>query len=98
MVIFEAKRENINEGLGQCIAAMVGTQRFNQRNNTTIDPVYGCVTTGSLWKFLRLSAKTLSFDLREYYQSQPEMLLGILTFIVGPTPAPSTLLTPQTTS
>ena len=87
MVIFEAKRENINEGLGQCIAGMVGAQRFNQRNNTPVDPIYGCVTTGSLWKFLRLSAKTLSFDPREYYHSQPEILLGILTFIVGPAPA-----------
>jgi hypothetical protein len=87
MVIFEAKRENINEGLGQCIAGMVGAQRFNKRNNTPIDPVYGCVTTGSLWKFLCLSGTTLSFDLREYYHSQPEMLLGILTHIVGPPPA-----------
>jgi hypothetical protein len=86
MVIFEAKRENINEGLGQCIAGMIGAQRFNQRNNTPIDPVYGCVTTGSLWKFLRLGGKTLSFDLREYYHSQPELLLGILTYIIGPAP------------
>jgi hypothetical protein len=83
MVIFEAKRENINEGLGECIAGMVVAQRYNNKNKTPLGPVYGCVTTGSLWKFLRLSGTTLSFDLREYYHSQPELLLGILTSIVG---------------
>ena len=87
MVILEAKRENINDGLGQCIAGMLGAQRFNQRNNTPIDPIYGCVTTGSLWKFLKLSGKTVAFDPGEYYYSQPELLLGILTHIVGPPPA-----------
>ncbi|HEV3440777.1 MAG TPA: hypothetical protein VG122_25715 [Gemmata sp.] len=35
----------------------------------------------------QFSDTTLSFDLREYYHSQPEMLLGILTHIVGPPPA-----------
>jgi hypothetical protein len=87
MLIFEAKREDINEGLGQCIAGMLGAQRFNQRNNTPSDPVYGCVTTGSLWKFLRLSGTTLTFDLIEYLLTQADKLLGILTHIVGPPPA-----------
>jgi hypothetical protein len=87
MVIFEAKRENINEGLGQCIAGMVGAQRFNQRNNTPIDPIYGCVTTGSVWKFLSLSKTTLTFDLTDHLLSQADKILGILMHIVGPPPA-----------
>jgi hypothetical protein len=35
----------------------------------------------------QFSCTMLSFDLREYYHSQAEMLLGILTHIVGPPPA-----------
>ena len=86
LVIFEAKKENINDGLGQCIAGMLGAQRFNQRHNTPIDPVYGCITTGSLWKFLRLSGSTLTFDLIEHQLRDTEKLLGILIHMAGPVP------------
>jgi hypothetical protein len=87
MVIFEAKKENVNDGLGQCIAGMVGAQRFNLRNNSPADPVYGCVTSGTVWKFLRLSGTTLAFDMAEYTPSQTDRILGILTHAVGPPPA-----------
>ncbi|MFO0825241.1 MAG: hypothetical protein U0792_19330 [Gemmataceae bacterium] len=87
LLIFEAKRDSIPDGLGQCIAGMVGAQRYNQRNNTPVDPVYGCVTTGSLWKFLRLSGTVLTNDLTEHALTQADRLLGILTHIVGPPPA-----------
>lgn len=84
--VVEAKREDINAGLGQCIAGMVGAERFNRARGTPSDPVFGCITTGSVWKFLRLSHATLTFDLNEYTVSQVDMLLGILTAIVGPVP------------
>ena len=34
VVICEAKKESVDDGLGQCIAGMVGAQRFNRRANT----------------------------------------------------------------
>lgn len=34
LFIVEAKREDINAGLGQCIAGMVGAQRFNRAHGT----------------------------------------------------------------
>lgn len=86
VVIFEAKQENINDGLGQCIAGMVGAQRFNQQRNNPIDPVYGCVTTGTAWKFLQLSGSVVTFDLAEYTLTQADKLLGILIHMVGPVP------------
>lgn len=89
VVIFEAKRENINEGLGQCIAGMVGAQRFNARRNNPVAPIYGCVTTGSLWKFLRLTGATVTFDLVEYQLHQIDRILGILIHMVGPVPVPA---------
>ena len=89
VVIFEAKRENIIEGLGQCIAGMVGAQRFNRRHDTPINPIYGCVTTGSNWKFLRLAGSTITLDLTEYNLSQVDRLLGILTHMIGPVPQPA---------
>lgn len=87
LVVFEAKRDSIPNGLGQCIAGMVGAQRFNRRNNTPTDPMYGCVTTGSAWKFLRLEGTIVTFDLPEYALPEADRILGILTHIVGPPPA-----------
>lgn len=88
-IIFEAKRDNIMDGLGQCIAGMAGIQRFNSREGTSIDPVYGCVTTGSLWKFLRLTGSAVTIDLIEYSIGQIDKLLGIFTFMVGPVAEPA---------
>src|SRR4051794_21741685 len=65
LVIVEAKNEDIAGGLGQCAAAMVGAQRFNLREQTGIDTIYGCVSDGTEWKFLRLAGTTLTIDLTE---------------------------------
>jgi len=89
VVIFEAKRENIIEGLGQCVAGMVGAQRFNRRANTEIDPIYGCVTTGTAWKFLRLTGTVVAMDLIEYTLNQTDQILGILTHMIGPIAQPA---------
>lgn len=89
VVIFEAKRENINEGLGQCVAGMVGAQRYNRRHNTATDPVYGCVTTGTAWKFSRLSGTVLTLDLVEYGLPQVDRILGVLAHMIGPVPQPA---------
>jgi hypothetical protein len=89
MLVFEAKRDCIPDGLGQCIAGLVGAQRYNQRHNTPIDPLYGCVTTGTNWKFLRLAGTGLTQDLTEYTLTQVDRILGILVHMVGPIPQPA---------
>lgn len=89
LVAFEAKNESIPGGLGQCVAAMVGSQRFNRRLNAAADPIFGCVTTGTAWRFLRLNGTTITLDLREYGIAEADHLLGILIHIVGPPPAPA---------
>ncbi len=86
VVIVEAKNENIAAGLGQCIAGMVGAQRFNRREGAATDPIYGCSTTGTVWKFLTLSGSKVTLDLTEYTIQQADKLLGILTHMVGPPP------------
>ena len=83
-VLFEAKRDAITDGFGQCIAGMVGVQRFNRQRGAPIDPVYGCSTTGSLWRFLSLSGTTVTIDLTEYAIRDVGKLLGILTHMIGP--------------
>lgn len=78
ITIIEAKKENINAGLGQCAAVMVASQIFNQLSATEIKTIYGAVTTGSIWQFLKLDGQTLSIDLSEYYLKDVDKILGIL--------------------
>ncbi len=89
VVVFEAKRDNIAEGYGQCIAAMVGAQRFNRRAGTAVETIYGGITTGINWKFLRLAGPAVTFDLSEYTIHQADRLLGILAHMMGLPPAPA---------
>ncbi|MBW4511668.1 MAG: hypothetical protein KME64_34975 [Scytonematopsis contorta HA4267-MV1] len=78
ITIVEAKKENINAGLGQCVASMVAAQIFNQQSGSGIKTIYGTVTTGSIWQFIKLEEQILSIDLSEYYLKDVNKILGIL--------------------
>ena len=83
LAVVEGKKDNINDGLGQCVAEMVAIQLFNERENTPLSAVYGCVTTGNLWRFLKLEGTTLFIDKTEYYLSNLPAILGILVSIAN---------------
>jgi hypothetical protein len=78
VIIFEAKNENIKGGLAQCIAAMIAAQIFNQNNEMDIDPLFGAVTTGNQWKFLKLQQNRVLIDTQDYYIDRLDLILGIL--------------------
>ncbi len=78
IALVEAKNENIKAGLAQCIAEMVAARLFNEQQGNAIDTIYGAVTTGSNWKFLRLHDATVYIDQTEYYIKEAGKLIGIL--------------------
>lgn len=78
MTIVEAKKEDIIGGLGQCVAAMVGAQLFNQRSGNEAMAIYGAVTSGTNWRFLVLRGQVVQIDLTEYFISQISQILGVL--------------------
>jgi hypothetical protein len=84
IMIVEAKNENIKGGLGQCVAEMIAAQLFNEREGNGIDTIYGAVTTGEIWKFLKLVGAVASIDLSDYYivRDVPK-ILGILWQGIG---------------
>jgi hypothetical protein len=82
VVIVEAKKENLNGGLGQCIAEMVAAQRFNEMNGEAIATIYGVVSSGTAWKFLKLEEKTVAIDLSEYPLLPVDRILGWLVWMV----------------
>jgi hypothetical protein len=79
ITIVEAKNENIESGLGQCMAEMIAAQIFNQRKGNTVSFILGAVTTGSSWKFMRLEEQKIEVDLNEYFLNQIGKILGILS-------------------
>ncbi|MEA5595005.1 hypothetical protein [Rivularia sp. UHCC 0363] len=82
VVVVEAKKEDLNGGLGQCVAEMIAAQRFNEQNNTSIPIIYGTVTTGDRWKFLKIENQTVTIGLMEYTLPPLEQILGILTSFI----------------
>lgn len=78
IIIVEAKKENINGGLGQCVAEMLAARIFNEREGNYISTIYGTVTSGTNWRFLKLSGDIVKIDLDEYYLSDIKKILGIL--------------------
>jgi len=80
IALVEAKNENIMSGLGQCIAEMIGAKIFNEKEGNNIPAVYGTVTTGIFWKFLKLIDNIVHIDLKDYsIEDNPERIIGILS-------------------
>jgi hypothetical protein len=82
VTLVEAKNDNIQSGLGQCIAEMIAAQLFNQQKGNEIETIYGSVTTGTNWKFMRLTGQIIEIDLNEYFLSDVGKILGILSSFI----------------
>jgi hypothetical protein len=82
IVLVEAKRDNLNSGLGQCMAEMIAAQRFNERNNIVAPTVYGATTSGTAWRFLKLEGNVVTIDLTDYALQPVDRILGMLTWMV----------------
>jgi hypothetical protein len=65
-----------------CIAEMIAAQRFNEGRSQSIDTIYGTVTTGNIWTFLKLEGKQVTIDLNDYFLLPVERLLGILAWMM----------------
>ncbi|MBC6473421.1 MAG: hypothetical protein GDA48_11900 [Hormoscilla sp. GM102CHS1] len=92
--LVEAKDDNIKSGIFQCIAEMVAARVFNQQKNNNISSIYGIVTTGSNWKFMKLTEKIVAIEPGEHFINNMESLLGILSYIIHTT-RPHTLVEKQ---
>jgi hypothetical protein len=82
LMLVEAKRGELDIGLGQCIAEMVAAEIFNQRKGKITPIIYGCVTSGKLWQFLKLEGKDITIDVNEYQVTPVERILGILKWML----------------
>lgn len=85
MTIIEAKNENLKNGLGQCMAEMVAARIFNERTSNDFQNIYGAVTSGNQWKFLKLDDEANAYiDIEDYYIVNLGKIMGILLSAVAP--------------
>jgi transketolase C-terminal domain/subunit len=83
ITLVEAKNDCIVSGLGQCIAEMVAANIFNTREGIQLSTMYGVVTTGNIWKFLKLEHNNVYIDLQDYYIIQADKIVSILISMVN---------------
>lgn len=79
--VVEAKKNDVEVGIGQCIAQMVAARAFNEAAGRGASPVYGCVTTGETWQFLRLVDQTAQLNRDRYYLDNVGGILSALQAI-----------------
>lgn len=82
LTLVEAKNENVVKGLGQCLAEMVAAKMFNEKHNNQVNTIYGVVTTGNIWQFLKLEENVAYIDIDKYYINEVDKILGILVSIL----------------
>lgn len=78
IIIVEAKNENIISGIGQCIAEMYAARIYNEKENIELPCLYGGVTTGDEWKFIKLIKESVYIDSQSYYMSDIKKIIGII--------------------
>jgi hypothetical protein len=80
--IVEAKKEDIESGIPQCVAELYAAQIFNARVNKIRPVLYGAVTFGHEWKFIRFIGTEAEVDTSTFYLNQIDHVLGIMQYIV----------------
>ena len=66
-------------GISHCLVQMVAAQQLNRNPGV----IYGVVTTGILWRFLKLEEDIVTLDLTDYLLFPLEQLLASLMPIAG---------------
>lgn len=78
VIVVEAKKNDFEQGWGQCLAILVASQKIN--NNET-NPVYGIVTDGNLWQFGRLRERLFTKNEANYTIDDMQELFGALEYL-----------------
>jgi hypothetical protein len=88
IAVVEAKNENFRQGVPQCIAEMYAARIFNERRERPRRFVYGVVTTGDIWRFLRMEGDVVTLDVSAYYLRDLDRVLGVLRAMTAPETSP----------
>lgn len=80
--LVEAKKNDVEQGIAQCAAQMLGAQTYNAQSGIYLPAIWGCVTTADEWLFMRLTGTELQIEQRKFYFSEVEIVLGVFQHIL----------------
>jgi hypothetical protein len=75
--VTEAKIGHLQKAWPQAAAQMLGVSIFNQKNGSPLTTIYGAVTDGNSWQFLKFENNTILVDTHTYLLTELPLLLGI---------------------
>lgn len=78
VMVVEAKKNDFEQGWGQCLAELVAAQKINDDAGI---PVHGIVTDGELWKFGKLVGDVFTSNIEGYTVSNLARLFGAIHYI-----------------
>ena len=76
----EAKKDNFEEGWGQCLAELIAAQKLNNQPEQLL---YGIVSNGKIWEFGQLREQDFIKNIQEYSISNLDKLFAGLNFVFG---------------
>jgi hypothetical protein len=79
VIIVEAKKNDFEQGWGQCLAELFAAQIIN---NTPEKPIYGIVTDGILWQFGKLERAVFTKNLENFTLDKLALLYGALHHLI----------------
>jgi hypothetical protein len=68
----------LDKWYGQCGAEMYAARLFNQKQQKDFPIIFGAVTNGFAWQFLKLEGQILYIDTQTYGTRNLPELLGVL--------------------
>jgi hypothetical protein len=80
LCVVEAKKDNFEQGLAQCLVEMHACQWNNQQIGRSVD-VLGILSNGSSWQFYRLDPAGEVFESSAYSTGDMEFLIARLRFV-----------------
>ena len=83
VTIVEAKKQDMDQGIGQCAPQMLAARMFNEKQGRLTQTLFGCVTTGNDWQFLRIDGSIVTIDTTFYYLGDVNMILAAILAAVA---------------
>jgi len=80
IIVVEAKKNDFEQGWGQCLAELVASQKINNNDEKS---VYGIVTDGNLWQFGRLNTDLFTKNEKNYTIDDIQALYGALEYLAN---------------
>jgi hypothetical protein len=78
LIVVEAKKDNFEEGWGQCLAELITAQKLNENTKTEI---FGIVSNGKFWEFGRLLENSFEKNIKLYTISNLEELFSAVNYV-----------------